>query len=273
MWALTRIELGPSGGACGPSESTGLFLSTSYKSRKRIQPDKYIDHVQYVLLRVGVCDRAKESQHFHGAARGKYERTPQSLQLWERLTIMKTRFAIVICLALTASLAQVTSLAHWKSFKSSTGFFVKYPATWYSKGTSTDRLMILSSRGGAEAVVIKRGQAVISVKEEVQYADSTLSQVMGHYTQDTHVLSQKTIHNGNAGTHGCRDLREVVSREGAVPPEDVPGPVPYITNTEYFCEIERHKYVTVLRNFESDKKQAMYQQIALRMAESLRADE
>lgn len=176
-------------------------------------------------------------------------------------------------LALIASLApaQETTSENWKSFKSSTGFTVKYPGDWFPKGTSTDRLMILSSSGGAEAIVIKPGQAVISVIEEEKYAKSTLSQVVDHYIRDSDVLSRRNIHNENAPTLGCSDLREIVSRESAVPPEDVPGHAPYIINTEYFCEIKTHKYVTVLRNFEGDKKQARYQQIAMRVAKSLRA--
>lgn len=93
------------------------------------------------------------------------------------------------------------------------------------------------------------------------------------YTKDSSVLSRRTVRNENAREQGCRELREIISKESAVPPEDVPGPVPYIINTEYFCEMNKHKYVTVLRNFEGDEKQAIYQQVALRVAESLRADE
>jgi hypothetical protein len=37
--------------------------------------------------------------------------------------------------------------------------------------------------------------------------------------------------------------------------------------------VNGHKYVTVLRNFEGDKKQGAYQEIALRVAKSLRAYE
>jgi hypothetical protein len=109
--------------------------------------------------------------------------------------------------------------------------------------------------------------------EEREYLNSTLSEVIDHYTQGTDVLSRRNVHNVSAGTRGCRDLKEIISKEGAVPPDDVPGPVPYIINTEYFCEVNRHKYVTVLRNFEGDRRQTIYRQIALRVAESLRADE
>jgi hypothetical protein len=113
---------------------------------------------------------------------------------------------------------------------------------------------------------------MINVKEEGTPTGSTLAQVIDLYTQDTQVLSRHNIRNKNAGTHGCRDLLMIVSREPVVPPEGVPGPVPYVINTVYFCEINGHIYVTVLRNFEGDPKQGIYQRIALRVAESLRVD-
>lgn len=187
---------------------------------------------------------------------------------------MKTLIGGALCIALAAivSFAQGTIVGRWNEFHSSNGFSVQYPASWFRKGISKDRLMILSSMGGAEAVIIKQGQAVISVMEEVKYENSTLKQLVDHYTQGTDVLSRRTIHNENAGNRGCSDLQEIVSREDAVPAQDVPGPVPHIINTELFCEVNSGKYVTVLRNFEDDKKQATYQEIALRVAESLRTD-
>src|SRR5487761_159930 len=104
---------------------------------------------------------------------------------------MKTRFGCAFCLGLMAclSFAQSTVPATWKSFTSSTGFSVKYPGSWFPKGTSKDRLMILSSRGGAEAIVIKGGQAVISVMEVEGYVNSSLAQVIDHYNQNVDVLS------------------------------------------------------------------------------------
>lgn len=187
---------------------------------------------------------------------------------------MKIQWVMSLILVATLSLAQEAVSESWHLFKSSTGFSVRYPAGWFQKGTSVDRLMILSSKGGAQATLINRGQAVISVmEEEKKHARSTLSQVVDHYVRDTQVLLDRSIHNDKAGNLGCSTLREIVSREGAVPPEDVQGAVPYIINTEYFCEVNKHIYVTVLRNFEGDKKQRIYQRIALRVAESLRAAE
>jgi hypothetical protein len=188
---------------------------------------------------------------------------------------MKSLFRCIVIVALTVSvsIAQNTAPTTWKSFKSSTGFSVKYPDSWFPKGISKDRLTILSSRGGAEALIITGGQAVISVMEADGSEGSSLAQVIDHYSHDVHILSSHDIHNDNVGSQGCRELREIISTEAAVPPEDVPGPVPYIINTEYFCAVNEHIYVTALRNFDGDNKQAAYQRVALRVAESLRKDE
>ena len=130
--------------------------------------------------------------------------------------------------------------------------------------------MILSSRGGAEAVIIQRGQAMINVIEEREYARLTLSQVIGHFTWGTEVLLDRKVRNEGAGNQGCSSLHEIISKEPVVPAEDVLGPLPYIINTEFFCEINGQKYVTVLRNFEGDRNQEMYRTTALQVAESLR---
>ena len=166
--------------------------------------------------------------------------------------------------------AQGGQHANWKLFRSSNGFVVRYPANWFLKGDSNDRLTILSSLGGAEAIIIRRNQAVISVMEETNFAGSNLSQVMDYYTRGAEVLLHTSVHNGNADSNRCSTLQEIVSREPAVPPEDVPGSVPNMVNTEYFCEIAGHVYVTVLRNFEGNTKQTEYQQVALGVARSLR---
>ena len=180
------------------------------------------------------------------------------------------RSSLCLCLTACALLAQGTP-ERWLTFTSSTGFSVKYPASWFPKGTAKDRLMILSSRGGAEALIIQGGQAVITVRQADRNEGSSLTQIIDYYNQNVDVLLRQDIRNENPGSRGCRELREIESKEAAVPPEDVPGPVPYIVNTDYFCEVNKHVYVTVLRNFYGDNKQSAYQKIALRIAESLRS--
>jgi hypothetical protein len=177
--------------------------------------------------------------------------------------------AIAIALIATSAFAQNTRPV-WKSFTSSSGFSVEYPESWFPIDDSKNSLTILSSPGGADAVIIKHDQAMIWVAEETGvYAHSRLSQVEDYYNRETEILSGRTIHNESAGAEKCDSIAEIISKEGIVPPEDVAGPVPYVINTELFCQMNGHTYVTMLKSFEGDKNQPIYQKIALHMAESL----
>jgi hypothetical protein len=157
----------------------------------------------------------------------------------------------------------------WQRFDSSTHFSVAYPGTWFRIGVSTDRLQLLSSKGGAEGFVIKRGQAEISVMEEKGTPTETLDEAIVYYTQGTSVLSRKKLRI-ESGSHGCNDLVEVTSKEEAIPPEDIPTTVPFIINTEMFCVVGGHMIVIILRNWEDDNRQEDYQQVALRMTKTIR---
>ena len=104
---------------------------------------------------------------------------------------------------------------------------------------------------------------------EAQASSSqTLAQVVAYYTQDTTVLSQKDIPEGTVPL-GCSNLKEVTSKEPAIPAADSPISVPMIINTDFFCEVKGRKIVTLLRNWEGDKRQQEYQQVALRMAKGI----
>ncbi len=98
----------------------------------------------------------------------------------------------------------------------------------------------------------------------------TLAQVIAYYTQDATVLSHRDV-PGEAVSHGCSNLEEVTSKEPAIPPADSSIFVPTIINTDFFCEAEGRKVVTLLRNWEGDKRQEEYQQVALRMAKKVSA--
>jgi hypothetical protein len=159
----------------------------------------------------------------------------------------------------------------WATFSSSTGFSVQYPVAWVRKDIAIDRLLILSSEGGAGEAVIKPGQALLSVVEAQKEENLSLQQLRDLYNQGVAILARRHVHNAAAGADGCRDLYEVVSKEPATPPGETLRPGPELINTEFFCQIGRRKYVTVLRNFEGDEQQVGYQEVALRVAESLRA--
>ena len=105
--------------------------------------------------------------------------------------------------------------------------------------------------------------------EAPESAKQTLAQVIAYYTQDTTVLSQKDV-PGEPVPKSCSNLKEVISKESAIPPGDSTISVPAIINTDFFCEVDGHKVVTLLRNWEGEKRQEQYQQVALRVAKGIR---
>jgi hypothetical protein len=157
----------------------------------------------------------------------------------------------------------------WLRFFSSKQFSVLYPQEWVRSGSSTDRLQILSSEGGAEGVIIRRGQAEITVMDAERGSGKSLPQVISEYTEGTSVLSRRDI-DGDGEDGGCRDLKEVIARERAIPPADSPIDVPYVVDTGLFCATRGRTIVVLLRNWQGDQRQTEYQQIALEMAKSIR---
>lgn len=177
----------------------------------------------------------------------------------------KVAAALLMSVACTAFAAS----GGWRLFRSSAGFSVSYPGTWVRNGVSADRLQVRSSKGGAEGVGIKRGQAEITVMEAPESSKQTLAQVIAYYTQDTTVLSQKDVLRETA-PKGCSNLKEVTSKEAVISPGDSPISVPTVINTDFFCEVGGHKIVILLRNWDGDKRQQEYQQIALQIAKGIR---
>ena len=175
----------------------------------------------------------------------------------------------VVVLLLTLGGAAFASMDGWQLFSSSTGFSVSYPGSWFKAGISKDRLQLRSSKGGAEGIGIKQGQAEITVMEAQASSSRTLAQVIAYYTQDTTVLSRKDI-PGETVPHGCSNLKEVTSKEPAIPAADSPISVPTIINTDFFCEVDGRKIVTLLRCWEGDKRQQEYQRVALQIAKGIR---
>lgn len=122
--------------------------------------------------------------------------------------------------------------------------------------------------------MIKRGQAEIVVIELEGPPTATLSQLIDQDTrEEAAILSRRDIHNEHAEKGSCTDLKEVVSRQDAVPPNDVPLPVPYIINTDFYCEINGRRFSTLLKNWQGDPRQKEYRRITLGVAKSLRISE
>jgi len=177
---------------------------------------------------------------------------------------------VAFALILTPSLAQRNTSEMWRPFMSSRGFSVVYPGSWFRRGASKDSLSIVSSKGGAEALIIKHGQGLISVVEEGASTRGGIEAVIDRYVGKSTLLSRRKIRNSRAAPQGCDFLEELIVREPAVPPEDVPGSAPNLIYTEYFCAIGQHKYVAILKNYEGDRLQRDYRAVALRVAESIR---
>lgn len=173
---------------------------------------------------------------------------------------------------LTFSATMVAAAGSWPQFHSTAHFSVMYPATWIQigdengLGASKEQLAILSSRGGAEGVVIRRDQAEIIVAEE---KDDTkpLAEVIARYTRDTVVLSKHVIQNDTKG-RPCRKLAEVVSEEPASGDPAIPWPK--FIYTQLFCQTEGRTFVTILKNFAGNHHQHNYQRIAEQIAKSIR---
>jgi hypothetical protein len=181
----------------------------------------------------------------------------------------RVRKATLVLFVITLAAASFGSTDAWQRFSSSTLFSVMYPGTWFRIGTSTDRLQLLSSKGGSEGIVIKRGQAEITALEAEGPQSKTLEQVINYYTKGSSVLSQRSI-SSLPDTRGCSDIKEVVSNEEPIPSADSSIGMAHIMNTDLFCELSGHKIVILLRNWEGDDRQEEYQRVALRMATSIR---
>jgi hypothetical protein len=129
----------------------------------------------------------------------------------------------------------------------------------------------LSSKGGAEAIVIKRGQARVTVIELTGSPFPSLSQIIDDDAKEAvAIVSRSDINNEDARKDSCNVLRKVVSKHEAVPAADVPIRVPYIIDTDFYCEINGRKFTTRLRNWDGDAQQEAYQRIALQIARTLR---
>lgn len=137
-------------------------------------------------------------------------------------------------------------------------------------GKSPDRLDILSSEGGVKGVVIKHNQAEIIVMDPSSGFTGSIDNLIQSFTKDSSVLSRRNYSN-ETDAGGCKRITEVVSKGPAVAPEDSPIQVPYIINTHFFCEVKGRKVVTLLRNWERDKHQKQYQEIARAVSRSVRA--
>lgn len=178
---------------------------------------------------------------------------------------MVTSKATVILSLLLLGASIGTSSGSWRQYRSSRGFVVMYPGSWFHFGSSSDRLDIRSARGGAEGVIIKQGQASIGVFEPPDSAGPELDKIVHYYMRDEPVMSRREILR-RSRRHGCEQLTEAIFKEPIIPAEGALAKVPVTVNTLLLCRIGDRVIATLQRNFEGDGRQDYYRQVAVRMA-------
>jgi len=131
--------------------------------------------------------------------------------------------------------------------------------------------VILSSKGGAEGVIIKRGQGMINVEAVGSTQNGGIPAVIARNSRAAEILTSKRI--ALPGNSGNIQAQEVVSRSPAVPPEDLPAgaKTPYEIRTEYLIEIGPQVIDVSVLNWDGDRRQASYQAIARAIAATIRS--
>jgi hypothetical protein len=177
--------------------------------------------------------------------------------------MVSQRHSAIIIILLAGAVSAFASTDAWQQFRGK-GFSIMYPGTWFKLKTLPDSLEILSPKYDEDRG-IKHGQAQIAVGESL---GSSLAEVINDNTQGVSVLSRRDISAEPESEQGCGELSEVVVKDVIQPPSQVRN---YIT-TFFFCEADRQKIVQVIltNDWEGDKRQEQYQQVALRIAKSIR---
>jgi len=177
--------------------------------------------------------------------------------------------ALLLLPVMVGSAQTPTPPGNWKTFTSSTGFSVAYPGRWFPIGASEDRLQILSSNGGAEGVIIKRGQALISVLQVGSAQSGGMAAAIARETRGATVFSRRRV-SVQPVLGAPQLIWEVISRSPAVPPQDILRKIPDEISTDYFVQSGTHIVDVTLVNWEGDGCQASYQDIAAKMGASIR---
>ncbi|HVB98276.1 MAG TPA: hypothetical protein VNJ12_02940 [Candidatus Dormibacteraeota bacterium] len=187
---------------------------------------------------------------------------------------MKSLHTLALGALLLAVAAGATTRAPrattWKTFRSETYHYtVRYPGSWYLFVTALrpklDYLDILSFPPSEtwKGVVIKKGGAEISVAAAPRDVD-TLREWIDHTAKlDTDVRSQ-VIARFARQPSGCKVLTRITSLSRV-------GPATYQEFTDFFCTTDHGPYVVTLVTWKGDPKRRHFQDVALKVALSLRS--
>jgi hypothetical protein len=150
---------------------------------------------------------------------------------------------------------------------------VSYPADWYrrSEKPSKDRLDLLDSKdGGQEGVVVAPGHANIVVSESPESSGATFEKVIAEYSKYSVSieLTKVSVEDGS----DCNRMAKLIKKFTDGPEDYVRARhIPYQIATDFFCEVRGRGTVVVnLLYWEHDKRAGTYNEVAARMAKSIR---
>jgi len=178
------------------------------------------------------------------------------------MPITKTHFRAFSISCLLACVAGAAA-TEWITFRSEPGHFtVRYPSTWNRYKDSPDLFEIenFPPSKRLKGVVIPQGGAMIIVLGAPRDT-TTIENWIGARGE---ALSKHEIRTLPQESGACTQLVEVES-------EGEEGPSTYTHETSFYCSTRTGLYRIELVNWRDDPKQEQLQQIALKMALSLRS--
>ena len=176
------------------------------------------------------------------------------------------KLSVLTLLGLCSAL--VSASGAWKTFESKkAGYRVQYPASWYLIDPRVEVLNILNfpPTERVQGVVIRAGGAEISATNAppgTRTLDGWIhDNLMGATADETLEVPVSKPERG-----GCSNIKRVSWST------DVGGTSPaYIVQTVYYCSTVYGFYSVGVMNWRDDPNQNEFREVALRIAQSLRA--
>jgi hypothetical protein len=185
----------------------------------------------------------------------------QTLRVDLGLRLRRARMVFVFGALLSATSAHATNYAT-AQFDSESGFSVKYPVSWHIYTTNRKNLNIISGDKRLEAVIIPRGEAMISVFESKSVEGGDYLSLF-RTDQGDEVLGYKTIQLGNSAGNSCGQVYLVESRSEV-------GPHTFQLEKHFYCPIGDRLFVLALARWQGDRSAPDGYDVAVAMLKSLR---
>lgn len=151
----------------------------------------------------------------------------------------------------------------WKTYVMSGGVRLRYPASWLPIQQGNDRLSILSGKERAEAVIVVPGEALIVVA----ILPNTKPDQLDAFAQTATDSSDKLVSDevlAPPTAHGCSRIRRIVTVHEWAPQS-------HEVTTTFLCAIADQVVMCAESNFQGDRRQRQYENVALRMTRSIRS--